>query len=76
MRLGDNEEPEASNARRRFLPSSVGLTVLLDPDIREIEAIVSWGDYRTEPPIEEALLLPDPEGEKDPEKRGPVTQEP
>ena len=27
----DNEEPEAPNARRRFLPSSVGLTVLLDP---------------------------------------------
>ena len=25
----DNEEPEAPNARRRFLPSSVGLTVLL-----------------------------------------------
>ena len=24
----DNEEPEAPNARRRFLPSSVGLTVL------------------------------------------------
>ena len=27
----DNEEPEAPNARRHFLPSSVGLTVLLDP---------------------------------------------
>src|SRR5438093_591964 len=51
---GDNEEPEAPNARRRFLPSSVGLTVLLDPDIREIEAVVSWGDYRTEPPMDEA----------------------
>ncbi len=66
---GDNEEPEAPNARRRFLPSSVGLTVLLDPDIREIEAVVSWGDYRTEPPMDEALLLPDPEGEQDPEKK-------
>ena len=66
---GDNEEPEAPNARRRFLPSSVGLTVLLDPDIREIEAVVSWGDYRTEPPMEEALLLPDPEGEQDAEKK-------
>ena len=46
---GDNEEPEAPNARRRFLPSSVGLTVLLDPDVTEIEARISWGDYRTEP---------------------------
>lgn len=66
---GDNEEPDAPNARRRFLPSSVGLTVLLDPDIREVEAVVSWGDYRTEPAMDEALLLPDPEGEPDPAKK-------
>lgn len=46
---GDNEEPETPNARRRFLPSSIGLTVLLDPDVTEIEARVSWGDYQTEP---------------------------
>ena len=56
----DNEEPEAPNARRRFLPSSVGLTVLLDPDVTSIEAHVSWGDYRTEPPLPEAILLPEP----------------
>ena len=62
----DNEEPEAPNARRRFLPSSVGLTVLLDPDVTEIEARISWGDYRTEPPLPEAILLPEPL----PEERG------
>jgi hypothetical protein len=56
----DNEEPEAPNARRRFLPSSVGLTVLLDPDVTSIEVRVSWGDYRTEPPLPEAILLPEP----------------
>ena len=56
----DNEEPEAPNARRRFLPSSVGLTVLLDPDVTEIEARISWGDYRTEPQLPEAILLPEP----------------
>jgi hypothetical protein len=56
----DNEEPEAPNARRRFLPSSVGLTVLLDPNVTSIEARVSWGDYRTEPPLPEAILLPEP----------------
>ena len=56
----DNEEPEAPNARRRFLPSSVGLTVLLDADVTLIEARVSWGDYRTEPPLPEAILLPEP----------------
>ncbi len=56
---GDNEEPEAPVTRRRFLPSSIGLTVLLDPDVAEIEARVSWGDYRTEPRLPEHLLLPD-----------------
>lgn len=56
----DNEEPETPNARRRFLPSSIGLTVLLDPDITTIEACVSWGDYRTEPPLPEEILLPEP----------------
>ena len=57
---GDNEEPEAPNARRRFLPSSVGLTVLLAPDVDEIEARIFWGDYRTEPALPEAVLLPEP----------------
>jgi hypothetical protein len=56
----DNEKPEAPNARRRFLPSSIGLTVLLDPDVKEIEAGISWGDYRTEPRLPEAILLPEP----------------
>lgn len=55
----DNEEPEAPNARRRFLPSSIGLTVLLDPDVKEIQARISWGDYRTEPPLPETVLLPE-----------------
>ncbi len=60
----DNEEPEAPNARRRFLPSSIGLTVLLDPAVESIEARVSWGDYRTEPLLPEAILLPDPPPEE------------
>jgi hypothetical protein len=37
---GDTEEPEAPNTKRRFLPSSIGLTVPLDPDIVELEANV------------------------------------
>ena len=58
---GDNEEPETPNTRRRFLPSSIGLTVLLAaPNVTEIEALVSWGDYRTEPPLPERVLLPEP----------------
>ena len=53
---GDDEPPEAPSAKRRFLPSSIGLTVLLPPDVTEIEARVSWGDYRTEPPLPEDLV--------------------
>jgi hypothetical protein len=56
---GDDETPEAPNTKRRFLPSSIGLTVLLPPDVSEIEARVCWGDYRTEPPLPEQLFLPD-----------------
>jgi hypothetical protein len=56
---GDAELPDAPIAKRRFLPSSIGLTVPLPPDVTEIEARVSWGDYRTEPPLPEDILLPD-----------------
>ncbi len=64
---GDAEAPEAPNTKRRFLPSSIGLTVLLPPNVREIEARISWGDYRTEPPLPEDILLPDEGSEKDAE---------
>ncbi|MHA3977370.1 DISARM system helicase DrmA [Halovulum sp. GXIMD14794] len=57
--VGDDDEPEAPNTKRRFLPSSIGLTVLLPPDATELEARVSWGDYRTEPALEENALLPE-----------------
>ncbi len=45
----DNEEPETPNARRRFLPSSIGLTVLLDPDIHYHPGVRLVGrlSYRT-----------------------------
>src|SRR5207247_7112720 len=56
---GDDAPPETPSAKRRFLPSSIGLTVLLPPDVREIEVCVSWGDYRTEPPLSADLFLPD-----------------
>jgi hypothetical protein len=61
---GDDEIPEAPSAKRRFLPSSIGLTVLLPPDVKEIEARVCWGDYGTEPPLPEELFIPDEAGEK------------
>ncbi len=66
---GDTELPEAPTTKRKFLPSSIGLTVLLPPDVKEIEALISWGDYLTEPPLPEIILLPDEAGEKDEEGR-------
>jgi hypothetical protein len=64
---GDTEPAEAPSTRRRFLPSSIGLTVLPRPDVKEIEARISWGDYQTEPPLPEVVLLPDEPGKKDEE---------
>jgi hypothetical protein len=56
---GDAEVPDTPNTKRRFLPSSIGITVLLPPDVTEVEVHVSWGDYRTEPPLPEDILAPD-----------------
>jgi hypothetical protein len=39
---GDQDQPDPPNSRRRFLPSSIGLTVLLPPAVTEIEAKVTW----------------------------------
>lgn len=61
---GDDEAPEAPSTKRRFYPSSIGLTVFLDPSIKEIEAHISWGDYRTEPPLPEELFEPEAPREK------------
>lgn len=44
---------------RSFEPSSLGLTVLLPRDARELQARVTWGDYVTEPPLDEAIFLPE-----------------
>jgi hypothetical protein len=73
---GDAEAPEAPNTKRRFLPSSVGLTVLLPPSVTEIDARVCWGDYRTEPPLPEAILLPDEPKETDEDGKPKKNQRP
>ncbi|MES0032714.1 DISARM system helicase DrmA [Mesorhizobium sp. M0040] len=43
---------------RSFEPSSLGLTVLLPRDATELQARISWGDYVTEPPLDDAVFLP------------------
>jgi hypothetical protein len=61
---GDDEPTEAPVTHRRFLPSSIGLTVLLPMDVESIEARVSWGDYVTEPPLPESALLSGENGDR------------
>lgn len=56
---GDTDLPDAPNTRKRFLPSSIGITALLDPEVEEVDVHLSWGDYRTEPPLKEIALLPE-----------------
>src|SRR5580704_11615984 len=62
---GDDAPGDAPAARRRFLPSSIGVTVLLPMDVDTIEARVSWGDYVTEPPLPEAVLRADEDADAD-----------
>lgn len=43
----DDETPDQAAARRAFLPSSMGLSVLVAPET-QLTVLVSWGDYRYE----------------------------
>jgi hypothetical protein len=53
---GDNDEPDQPPARRRFLPSSIGLSAMVDAAVTDIGVEVSWGDYVPEPPLPPDLL--------------------
>ena len=52
----DDANPEAPPARS-FEASSLGLTVLLPRDARQLQARVTWGDYVTEPRLDDAVFL-------------------
>lgn len=46
----DDETPEKAAARRSFLPSSMGISVLIPSETKELEAVVRYGEYlRVEP---------------------------
>jgi len=44
----DASPPDRAAARRSVLPSSMGVSVLVDPSVKELRVIVQWGDYRFE----------------------------
>jgi hypothetical protein len=66
----DEQETPDQPPKDRFLPSSIGLTVMLPEATKEIELSATWGDYRVEPPLPDILVLPEAavSGEKKPEK--------
>jgi hypothetical protein len=44
---GDDEDtPEPASARKAFLPSSLGVSVLVAPAAKDLVIEVTWGDYR------------------------------
>lgn len=55
-RAADDTPSDEPSRRPRRLPSSLGVTVLLDATVEEIEVVLSWGDYATEPPLPEEVL--------------------
>lgn len=58
-RAADDAPEDVPPAVRIRAPSSLGLTVLLDASVREVEVNLSWGDYVTVPPLSEEDLLSD-----------------
>jgi hypothetical protein len=56
-RAADDAPEDVPPAVRIRAPSSLGLTVLLDASVRDIEVNLSWGDYVTVPPLSEHELL-------------------
>ena len=66
----DEQETPDQPPKDRFLPSSIGLTVMLSEQVREIELLATWGDYRVEPPLPEILVFPEAaeSGEKKPDR--------
>ena len=58
-RAADDQPDDEPPAVRVRAPSSLGLTVLLDASVNEVEVKLSWGDYVTIPPVSEEALLDD-----------------
>lgn len=58
-RAADDAPADEPSARPRRLPSSLGVTVLLDASVEEVDVVLSWGDYATEPPLPEEVLAGD-----------------
>src|SRR5258705_5883037 len=56
-RAADDAPDDERWARKSRLPSSCGLTVLIDASVEEVEVSLSWGDYVTVPPLPDEVFL-------------------
>ena len=51
--LDDDITPEPSAAaKQRYLPSSIGLSILLPKEAKDLDVRIRWGDYRRESDVE------------------------
>jgi hypothetical protein len=55
-RAADDAPDDEPSARKSRVPSSCGLTVLVDASVREVEVTLSWGDYVTVPPLPDEVF--------------------
>jgi hypothetical protein len=55
-RAADDAQDDEPSARKSRVPSSCGLTVLVDASVREVEVSLSWGDYVTVPPLPDEVF--------------------
>jgi hypothetical protein len=56
-RAADDPPDDEPSARKSRVPSSCGITVLIDASVEEVEVSLSWGDYVTVPPLPEEIFL-------------------
>jgi hypothetical protein len=56
-RAADDTADDEPSARKSRVPSSCGLTVLVDASVHEVEAKLSWGDYVTVPPLPDEVFI-------------------
>jgi hypothetical protein len=43
--IDDDDSPEKPAARRSYLPSSMGVSVLVPPGLRDVQAVIRYGEY-------------------------------
>jgi hypothetical protein len=60
---GGDDQADPAPARRAFMPSSMGLTVMLPIEVESVEVEVTWGDYRPEPPQPPEMFDPERAGD-------------